>query len=193
MKNIFQMLRFLLVLFATVNMTACMELHHYPTDWEKPQNVFQDGCADITGDFHNYGINWKGVNVKTDSLDMVFWSNLEKGLWENKLKATHITIEQSGEVLKISAWRDNKLIARKELRKGEKNGYKCTAEGINIEDPNYAPLLGYYGSSFTLFKTTDNALISKADIVAIGLIYVIPAAGGGTYWHRYPSYKMPVE
>ena len=173
-NNVVKKIRCALILLGAPMLTACVYIKHrpFPTDWENPGPVAKDTCADINGNFNVHGDDWTGKPMQTNPLDMIFWSRFERRAWPaSKFTFTHVAIKQAAGVLKVSVWETDTLIAQKDLRKGESNGYRCTTEGIEVGGQNVPPenILGYIGESHTLFKFSDGGLGVKSESTGGGL------------------------
>jgi TonB family protein len=85
------------------------------------------------------------------------------------------------------------MIAQKELRKGERNGYLCTTEGIVVKGdfPHVHGLAGYVGVTYTLFKISEGGLIVKSKQSGGGLALIMPVYSSESFWYRYHPVATP--
>jgi hypothetical protein len=196
MDKILRSGKLLVVLTTVSNLAACVHISHppYPDRWESPPSIAENVCTDLSGTFNASGEGPKGERPK---LPDVFWGRTEfkqNGWPDSKFAAaSHVTIEQTTETLIVSVWANTTMIARKELRKGEGNGYLCTTKGIAVkgEFPYVGGLAGYVGQTYTLFKVSDGGLIVKSEDTGGGLALLIPVYASESFWYRYPPYHIP--
>jgi hypothetical protein len=176
-------------------LTSCISFEHhpYPSGWERPVPAAENICTDISGAFDDYGQgepeknSWTGTKV--GNLSMYFWPVKE---WTN-LRPAKVVIRQSDNVMKVSSWTATEVIAERELKKDEKDGYSCTVQGIVLDRPGHSDraLQGYVGRTVTLVKDSEGAMILKLEHSSGGLVYILPVYFSDTLWRRYPALHKP--
>jgi hypothetical protein len=179
--------------FAILPLNASINsFHHpYPYGWGSPPSIADNECTDISGTFSVIGRRDDGREVKS-SFVMFFWSDFNQIKWHaSKLdEANLVTVEQATDVVRITLWANNTMIAQKELRKGEtRDGYSCTSEGILTRGvgPSVHTFVGYIGQTITLFKVSDTNLIVKLQESGGGWVLGTPLYVGATSWVSYRS------
>jgi len=187
--------RLLVVLFALLNLSACVGIYHpfYPDKWEARPSIAENECIDIAGDYNIDGEDSKGK--PSIPLTYFFWSGFSPRHWkESRLDEVYrVKIEQSTEIIKISAWKQVAEIANKELRRQSKldsSSYMCTPDGIMVEGAGIPvhSLAGAIFQKLTLFKSSDGSLVLNDTNTGGGLALVIPAFVSMSEWNRYKQY-----
>ena len=188
-----------LPLLAVLLLTSCIDHHPYPGGWEKPLLTPENKCADIRGTFDDNGQGeneqnkWTGTSVS--GLGRYFWPTKEWIMLYGKNGDTskHVVLKQSDNVIKVSVWTMNELIAERELKKDDNDGYRCTAQGVVLNRPGN-PFRGFQGRvnrTLTLFKDSEGALLLKKEESGVGLAYIVPLYIAHTLWRRYLPFHKP--
>jgi hypothetical protein len=187
--------RGVLALLAVVSLTSCIiiEDHPYPNSWEKPRSVPESACVDISGTFDDYGQGnrekneWTGVEVL--GLSIYFWPSNK---WKYQPRAQYVVIEQSERVIKASVWTLTELVAQRELKRDEVDGYSCTKQGIALDRPGHSSddnFIGYGNRTVTLFKDSEGSMVLKLENSGGGMFVILPIYVADTLWRRYPRFQ----
>jgi len=151
--------------------------------------------VDIGGTFDDHGEgvpeknDWTGTHVL--GLSTYFWPSNN---WKHLRQANYVVVEQSEKVIKISRWTFTELVAQREIKKGEIEGYSCTTSGITLNRPGHSSddnFLGYANRIVTLFKDTKGSIILKLENSGGGVFAILPIYIGDTLWRRYPPFHSP--
>lgn len=183
------------ILAAGFILSACIHINQrpFPDGWGTLPSIADNMCTDIDGAFSVLGESDTGKTPLPFAY--IVMSIPEQKEWPlSKFdKTSYVIIEQAADVMRVSVLAQGKMIAKKELRKDERNGYSCTPQGISVrgEFPNVHGLAGYIGQTYMIFKASQGELIVKSEQTGGGLALMIPMYSSETFWYRYRPYHRP--